>query len=248
MPVDFLADLHIHTCLSPCADLSMSPRAIVERAASQGINIIAICDHNSAENTAVTRELARAKGITALAGMEITSAEEVHLLGLFPDDAAARAVQGTVYENLQPGENDENAFGMQVVVNAHDEVLGFNKRLLIGSTSLPVEAVVNLIHSAGGLAVASHIDREGFGIIGQLGFIPEDIPFDALEISRRVSPGEAEDRFGRYRSIPWIISSDAHSIDEVGAGTTTLSLYHATFEEIRLALRGEAGRKVTITR
>ena len=89
---------------------------------------------------------------------------------------------------------------------------------------------------------------EGFGIIGQLGFIPEDIPFDALELSRRVSPEEAEDRFGRYRSIPWITSSDAHSIDEVGARTITLSLYHSTFEEIRLALRGGSGRKVAITR
>lgn len=248
MPVDFLADLHIHTCLSPCADLSMSPRAIVGKAASRGINVIAICDHNSCENTAVTHQLALAKGILAIAGMEITSAEEVHLLGLFPDDTAARYVQDIVYEHLQPGENDEKAFGLQVVVNGDDEVLGFNKRLLIGSTSLTVEEVVKLIHNAGGLAVASHIDRDGFGIIGQLGFIPEDIPFDALEISGRVSLEQAEERFGRYRNVPWITSSDAHFIDEVGARTTTLSLNHATFEEIRLALRGEAGRKVSIAR
>ena len=81
MPVEFVADLHIHTCLSPCAELSMTPKGIVEKAASLGINIIAVCDHNSAENGEVTKDLAKKKGINVIAGMEISSSEEVHVLG-----------------------------------------------------------------------------------------------------------------------------------------------------------------------
>lgn len=243
MPVEFLADLHIHTCLSPCAELSMTPREIVEKAASLGINIIAVCDHNSAENVAVTRELGRAKGITVFPGIEICSSEEVHLLGLFGELGEVLAMQEDVYEHLQPGENDEDAFGMQVVVNEADEVLGFNKRLLIGATGLSVNAVVERIHRLGGLAIASHIDREGFGIIGQLGFIPRELEFDALEISRGIQPEEAKERFAGYLHFPWISSSDAHLVDDIGKRTTRLLMRHSTFGEFRLALRGVEDRR-----
>src|SRR5512140_1583595 len=106
MPVEFVADLHIHTCLSPCAELSMTPRDIVEKAASLGINIIAICDHNSAENVSVTRDLALKKGIQVVAGMEINSSDDVHILGLFGNIGDAFKMQEVIYDNLQPGEND----------------------------------------------------------------------------------------------------------------------------------------------
>ncbi len=245
MPVEFIADLHIHTCLSPCADLSMTPRDIVEKAASLGINIIAVCDHNSAENVSVTRELGRKKGIYVVAGIEINSSEEVHLLGLFSDLNDAFKMQGVIYDNLQPGENDEDAFGMQIVVNEINEVLEFNKRLLIGATNISVNRAVDFIHEFNGIAVASHIDRDGYGIIGRLGFIPGDLKLDAIEISSRTSPEEARIRFGSYRYLPWISSSDAHSIEDIGRRTTSLFMNHSTFDELRLALRGEGGRKVT---
>lgn len=246
MSVEFIADLHIHTCLSPCAELSMTPRGIVEKASSLGINILAVCDHNSAENVEVTETLAKEKGIRVIPGMEISSSEEVHILGLFGKLEEAMKMQDIVYRSLNPGENDEDAFGMQVVVNEQDEVLGFNKRLLIGSTNLSVNRLVELVHSLNGIAVASHIDREGFGIIGQLGFIPPDIAFDALEISRRTEIAEALHRFKAYREIPWITSSDAHRTEDIGRRSTVFSMNHATFEELRLALRGIDGRRVII--
>ncbi len=244
MPVEFVADLHIHTCLSPCADLSMTPRDIVEKAASLGINIIAVCDHNSAENVSVTRELGRKKGIYVVAGIEINSSEEVHLLGLFSELDDAFKMQSVIYDNLQPGENDEDAFGMQVVVNEVNEVLEFNKRLLIGATNISVNGVVDFIHEFNGIAVASHIDREGYGIIGRLGFIPKELELDALEVSSMTSPEEARIKFGAYRYLPWISSSDAHSIEDIGRRTTSLFMNHSTFDELRLAFRGEGGRKV----
>jgi PHP family Zn ribbon phosphoesterase len=244
MTVEFIADLHIHTCLSPCAELSMTPRDIVERAASLGINIIAVCDHNSAENVAVTRALAGAKGITVIPAMEICSSEEVHVLGFFGLLEDALRMQETVYDHLQPGENDEETFGMQVVVNDVNEVLEFNRRLLIGATDLSVNKVVDFIHRFGGLAVASHIDRDGFGIVGQLGFIPAELRFDALEISRRTEPGRAREQFAAYRRFPWISSSDAHRLEDIGKRTTRFFMRHSTFEELCLTLQGADDRKV----
>jgi PHP family Zn ribbon phosphoesterase len=222
----------------------MTPRDIVEKAASLGISIIAICDHNSAENVSVTRDLGRKKGICVIAGMEINSSEEVHVLGLFGGLEDVLSTQKVVYENLQSGENDEDAFGMQVIVNGANEVMGFNKRLLIGATDLSVNRVVDLIHEFDGLAVASHIDRDGYGIIGRLGFIPPDIGFDALEISGRMGPEEAGNLFAPYRYLPWVSSSDAHRIEDIGKRTTTLVMKHSTFEELKLALKGAGGRKV----
>jgi len=246
MPVEFVADLHIHTCLSPCADLYMSPLRIVEKAASCGLNIIAICDHNSMENAEVTQRLAKEKGINAILGIEITSSEEVHILGLFRDVHDAIEMQEIIYENLLPGENDEEAFGMQVVVNENDEVLDFNKRLLIGATRLSVNKIVESIHSFEGLAIAAHIDREGFGIIGQLGFIPPDLKLDALEISRNISIEEAIKRFKEYSHIPWITSSDAHKLDDIGRVSTGFFMHHSTFDELCLTLKGIEGRKVIL--
>ncbi len=244
MHVEFVADLHIHTCLSPCAELSMTPKGIVEKAASLGINIIAVCDHNSAENVEVTKDLAKKKGINVIAGMEISSSEEVHVLGFFNDTESVLKMQAVVYENLQIGENDEELFGMQVVVNEINEVLGFNKRLLIGSTNLSVNKIVELVHGLNGIAVASHIDRDVFGIIGQLGFIPRELEFDALEISGRIELDEALEKFKSYRHIPWVFSSDAHRIEDIGRRATRFLMNHSTFEELSLAFKGVDGRKV----
>ena len=177
----FIGDLHIHTCLSPCGELDMTPKRIIDRALQRGLDIIAITDHNSAENVGVAMQVARAKGVTVLPAMEITSSEEVHVLALFESLEGVLQMQERVYENLPGGINDERHWGQQVVVNENDEVLGFNKRLLIGATGITLSALVNEIHAAGGLAIASHVDRPYFSVISQLGFIPEDVKFDALE-------------------------------------------------------------------
>jgi len=222
----------------------MTPRNIIEQAASRGINILAVCDHNSTENIAVTQEIGKKRGIVVIPGMEITSSEEVHVLGFFETLERAFDMQELIYGHLQPGDNDEDAFGMQVIVNEDDEILGFNRRLLIGATDLSVNKIIELIHVFQGIAVASHIDREVFGIIGQLGFIPPEAGFDALEISSRTGMNEATEKFSSYRSIPWITSSDAHQLKDIGRKTIGLYMNHASFEELTLVLKGVEGRKV----
>jgi predicted metal-dependent phosphoesterase TrpH len=184
------ADFHIHTCLSPCAELEMSPLAIIQQAKIKELDIIGICDHNSAENIPALKQAAEDYEICLLPGMEVTSIEEVHILALFDAIESALQLQEIIYANL-PGENDEDTFGMQVIVNVHGEILGFNKKLLIGASNLTVDETVRTIHSLNGLAIAAHIDRDSFSLISQLGFVPEKLELDALEISPLTSHNRA---------------------------------------------------------
>jgi hypothetical protein len=239
----FRADLHIHTCLSPCAELDLGPRAIVDRALCRGLHVIGICDHNSAENTPAVVKAAAGRPITVLPGMEVTSREEVHMLAVFDTVGQALRLQEIVYEHLR-GENDAQAFGPQVVVNEEHDVLGFNPRLLAGATELSVDEVVDRVRGLEGLAIAAHVDRETFGILGQLGFIPAGLDLDALELSPCLSPEDARRRFPEYARFALVRSSDAHAAAQIGRGSTALLLSEPNTREIRKALRGEDGRRV----
>jgi PHP family Zn ribbon phosphoesterase len=244
MPRCYRADLHVHTCLSPCADLTMSPKRIVETGIKKGIDIIAVCDHNSAENVLAAIKASRDTKLTVLAGMEITSAEEAHVIGLFATYDAVHALQDLVYENLTAGENDESLFGAQIIANEFDEIEGHNKRLLIGATNLPVGRIVDEIHELKGLAIASHVDREAYSIIGQLGFIPEGLKLDALEISPSTTVAEARERFPEIKKYTLVSSSDAHFLDDIGKTTTQLMIENPTLEELTKAFQDIDGRSV----
>ena len=238
---EFKADMHIHTCLSPCADLEMSPINIVKEAKKKGLDIIGICDHNSAENFPAMAKSANTEGIKAIGGIEITSREEVHILGLFGNEQDLLSMQDTVYSNLY-GVNDEERYGLQVVVNEKDEVIGFNKKLLIGATEMSVEEVVDMIHKFNGIAIASHIDREGFSIITNLGFIPENLKLDALEITEI----DNKDKINIGEKFVFITSSDAHLITDIGKHCSYFLMKESTFEEIKKCFRRENGRDVII--
>jgi len=231
--------LHIHTCLSPCADLEMSPRNIVSEAKRKGLQVIGICDHNSAENVPAVEKNAAREGIAVIGGMEVTSKEEVHILALFGSEERLFSFQEIVHENLH-GTNDEKLYGEQVIVNEEEEVIGFSNKLLIGATDITLERLVDLIHGLDGLAIAAHVDREGFGIIGQLGFIPEGLPLDALELA---DPSK-RDCIPQRVPLPFITSSDAHKLEDVGRRSTTFSMKAASTAEIRLCLSGVEGRSL----
>jgi anti-sigma regulatory factor (Ser/Thr protein kinase) len=133
---------------------------------------------------------------------------------------------------------------MQVVANEHAEVMGFNDHLLSGATTLTVDGVVAAIHAVDGLAVASHVDREGFGIIGQLGFIPVGLPLDALEVSPRTSLPLARATFAPMGEYPILCSSDAHEPKDIGRAATFAFMERPTLEELRQALAGREGRSI----
>jgi predicted metal-dependent phosphoesterase TrpH len=221
----------------------MYPSALVEAAVHRGLDIIAVCDHNASENTEYVIRAASKYGIKIVPGMEISSSEEVHIIALFESTENLYKIQHLVYNSL-PGSNREEIFGCQAIVNDLDEVEGFNEKLLIGATTRPVEDWVKDIHDLGGLAVASHIDRESFSIISQLGFIPPDLRLDALEISARTGIPEARKEFAELYRMPFITSSDAHFIKDIGKAYTVIRMYDASLGELKMALAGVEGRMV----
>ena len=241
----FRTDLHIHTCLSPCAGIEMTPRRIIEESCRKNIDIIAITDHNSSENVPAAISASRERDITVIGGMEVTTSEEVHIIGLFPDYERLREFQESVNGGLPWKVRSMGDFE-QVVVNERDEVLRFHERNLMGATDMSVEETVRSIHETGGVAIACHIDREVFSIITQLGFIPDSLPLDAVEISFQTSLDRACRAFDGYRKFTWIRSSDAHYVSDIGRICSEFVMKGPGFDELRLAFLGEGGRGVRI--
>ncbi len=238
------ADLHVHTCLSPCATLDMTPQKIVEQARVTKLAMIAVTDHNSAENVGAVIKAADGIDLVVIPGMEITTAEEAHVLGLFGSLESALSMQALVYEHLLPGENDEELFGLQVIANEHDEVEGMCNRLLIGATDLDLNAVVEGINERGGIAVAAHINRDSYSVLSQLGFIPPDLNLAACGISRLLTLPEARSRYPEYERYAFLPTSDAHDLSQLGSNVARLRLAEPEFEELKLALAGREGREL----
>jgi PHP family Zn ribbon phosphoesterase len=238
-----MADLHLHTALSPCASPDMTPPRIVREALSQGLAMIAVCDHNTCDNA---EAVARAGGgqLAVIAGMEITTAEEVHVLGLFPGLEAARKAMQRVQAGL-PAWAPPRGCTQQRLLDEEGRILGYESHLLAGSSGLALSEAVAMIRALGGLAVASHVDRKSFSVIGQLGFLPPEVRFDALEIS---AAGAARGRAADFQAagLPLLSSSDGHCPEEVGAGCTLLEAEEPSFAELALALRGHGGRRCGI--
>jgi hypothetical protein len=240
---EFKADLHVHTCLSPCADWEMSPRKIIRACRAAGLGLIAVCDHNSAENAGAVMSVGRRHGLAVLPGMEICSREEVHVLAVFGELEQALTMQEMVYAHL-PGENRPDVFGHQIVATEADEVLAQNPRLLIGATALSLADIVRSTHALKGLSLAAHVDRPTNGIIQQLGFIPQGLDLDGVEVSHRISPAAAKSALPAIGNLPCLTFSDAHFLSDIGRAHTGFLLEAATFDELCLALKETRGRRV----
>lgn len=240
------ADFHIHSCLSPCGDLDMSPKKIVAKAVERGLDLIAITDHNASENVEAAIKAAEGTGLTVFAGMEVASEEEAHLIALFDSFGSLNAFQQLVYDNLFSIGIDQRVIEEQVIVNENDEVEGFNDHLLLAATSLNFQQLVDEVHRLNGLAIASHVDRESFSIIAQLGFIPEDLELDALEISSFNSIHEAELKIPDAARFPLVKFSDAHYLKHIGNQKTGFLIQKPTISELKMALKNEDGRRVMV--
>jgi len=224
----------------------MGPRNIIQRAQEIGLDMIAITDHNASENVPGAIAAAKNTGITIIPGMEITTQEEAHFVGLFPDLATLAAFQAIVYEHLPEGENNPDFFGPQYIVNEKNEVLGENTRLLIFGTTLPAKKVVRLVNELNGLTYPAHVDRKAYSLLNQLGFVPVDLKLPALEISWNGSVAEVMEKFPDAFNYPFLTSSDAHETAQLGRGLTEFFIESPSLDEIKQALAGERGRKFRI--
>lgn len=239
----FNCDFHIHTCLSPCADLDMHPQALVGKILEAKLDVAAICDHNSSENVPFVMNAARGKNLNILPGMEVTTSEEVHILAIFDSLDNLARLQEVVYLHLD-GENDETLFGVQAIVNEIGEVEGLNDRLLIGATDLSLDKLICHIHEFEGLAIAAHIDRESFSVLSQLGFIDEKVKFDALEVTPLIGIEKAKIKYQELSNYSFITSSDAHFLKDVGKAKTKIILKEISVAELKMAFAGQNGRCV----
>ena len=239
----FNCDFHIHTCLSPCADLDMHPQALVGKILEAKLDVVAICDHNSSENVPFVMNAARGKNLNVLAGMEVTTSEEVHILAIFDSLYNLARLQDLIYQHLS-GENDEDRFGVQAIVNEIGEVEGLNNKLLIGATDLSLDKLISLIHEFGGLAIAAHIDRESFSVLSQLGFIDEKVKFDALEVTPLTGIEKAKVKYPELSNYSFITSSDAHFLKDIGKARTKIMLQEISVAELKMAFAGQNGRSV----
>lgn len=241
----YIADLHVHTLLSPCAEVEMTPRLIVMYAAALGINIIAITDHNASGNVKAAIEAASQHDITIIPGMELQTREEIHVLCLFPTLEALEDWQKIVDAKLPDLKNKETLFGAQFVVDAQDELVRIEDRLLLVSTDISIEDAVAQVGQCGGICIAAHVDKSAFSVISQLGFIPPGLTFAALEVSKYTSHQNGLMLSGT-QTYPMIVSSDAHRLDDLAGPKTWFYLENPTFSEIIKAFKGEDERKVVV--
>ena len=243
----FVADLHVHTVLSPCAAVEMIPPLIVREALAHGIDLIAITDHNASANVRAVQRAATGTGLVVLPGMELQTYEEIHLLCIFGSLAQLESWQEMVDAHLPPRENVPNILGEQFVVDETGEFVGRERRLLATSTDIRLKEAVEEITRRGGLAIPAHVDRPVYSLLANLGFVPRDVPFHALEISPHTTPAAARDRLSELVDTPLIQSGDVHHLDGF-ASTTVFNMARPTLSEIKLALQGKQGRTVAIRR
>lgn len=242
-----MADLHVHTVLSPCAEVEMIPPLIVQRAQELALDIIAITDHNSAENVAAVIEAAQGLDLTVLPGMEVQTREEVHLLCLFESIDQVMDWQDVVYQHMPPLKNREEFFGAQFVVDATGNYVRHNERLLLTSISLSVEEVAAWVEKERGLCIAAHVDRQAFSLLANLGFVPEKLCLAAMEITPRANVDELQRQCPSLIGYSFVSSGDAHRLSEM-CDRTILTVEKPTLHEIDLALHQRDGRRVKIVR
>ncbi len=240
-----LADLHIHTVLSACAEVEMIPPLIVRRACRLGLGLIAVTDHNACANAEAVIRAAEGTGLAVLPGMELQTREEVHLLCLFDTVEQSLAWQAEVWSLLPPLENREEFFGPQYVVDAEGQWVRTEGRLLAASADIALEQAIARVHALGGLAIPAHVDRPSFSLLANLGMVPANLGADALEVTARFQPEAGFAQWPELRGWPLVVDGDAHTLNDM-QNRTLFKVAAPTVRELSLALRGAEGRKITV--
>lgn len=243
----FRADLHVHTVLSPCAEVEMIPPLIVREALERRIDIIAITDHNTSANVCAVQKAADGTNLTVLPGMEVQSREDVHLLCLFASFSDLETWQREVDLSLPDTKNNADIFGEQFIVDQSGEFIRSEERMLLTATRFSIDEIFTRVKQLGGLVIPAHVDRTSFGLFPTLGLLSENWDITALEISRHITPDKLHQQFPSSIGHPLIQSGDAHRLDEI-LGTTLFEIEAPTLSEICMALIGENGRKVRLER
>ncbi|HOJ10460.1 MAG TPA: PHP domain-containing protein [Clostridiales bacterium] len=226
----YYIDLHIHSVLSPCSDKDMTPNNIVNMAILKGLDIIAVTDHNSAENLEAISDCACKSGILFVPGMEIETREEVHIVCLFPDVERALKMQEKVYKVLPQVKNRPEIFGEQLIMDENDNIIGQLDKMLLTAADMSLEEVCHTMAELGGVMIPAHVDRDSYSIISNLGMIPSEIKTGNLEISKNCDLGKFLSLYPQLSRYNFIRSSDAHNLGDILEQSSVLELEEKSIE------------------
>ena len=234
----FAFDLHMHSCLSPCGGEDNTPANLAGMCSLAGLDVVALTDHNTAGNCAAFCRAAERYGLLALPGMELTTSEEVHVVCLFSDLAAAEGFGALVRTRLPGVKNKAAIYGPQVLMDETDRVLGEEDAFLAGATDLGIYEAAALARSFGGLAYPAHIDRPSFSLLANLGLWDPDMGFPLAEVSQSCPP----ELFTRpdLQGVRHITASDAHYLDQIMDAHQYMELPERTPKAVLDWLQGQA--------
>lgn len=245
MLAEYYVDLHIHTVLSPCGELEMGAPEIIERVRESGIHIIAISDHNECSNVRALQQASGSGGPLVLAGIEVQTSEDIHVVLIFPDLDRAEDYQRWLRKGFMDSPNRPEVFGYQIVIDQFNNIVDEVETLLVQGVRYSIDEVISRSRENGAISILAHIDRPSFSFPAVLGPIPEDYPVDAFELSPNILSPEAEKIRRLYPNRTIIRSSDSHELKNIQRkNCTRMLLEKPDFNEIFMALHGRDGRRV----
>ena len=236
--MEIRADLHIHTVLSPCGDLDMSPANIIGMALQKGLSLIGISDHNSTRQAPVIQQLGEQQGLRVLCGTEVNTAEEVHALASFPTLERLTAFQHFLDLHLPNIKNNPDKFGYQVVVDAEEQITYEEERLLITALDVDINTIERTVHALDGIFIPAHIDKSSTSLLSNLGFVPLGSQFPCFELRclEHLHRVRQENPYLTHCTV--ICDSDAHYLEHIHEPEHTLLCAERTPEAVLAALAG----------
>ena len=217
-------DFHLHSCLSPCGDNDMTPYNLVNMAKILGLDIIALTDHNSAQNCRAAMTVGESVGLTVVPGMELCTSEEVHIVCLFDDVNNAEAFSDYVLSTVPPVKNRPEIFGDQLMMNGGDGIVGTQELLLTTASGISIENAVETVGQYGGVCYPAHIDRSSYSVISNLGMIIDEMNFAAVEMTENTDQNEYRSKYPIIKDMPVFVSSDAHYLENMREAKHTIDV------------------------
>ena len=233
----YYCDLHIHSALSPCGDADMTPNNIVNMASLCGLDIVAICDHNSIGNVASAIKAARDLPLCVVPGMELETSEEVHFVCLFENLETAIEFDNWLTPFKPTIKNRPEIFGEQQYLDENDALCGYEENMLVSACSVSIYDVKKKIDTLSAVIIPAHIDRSSYSIISNLGLIPEDLGFTTVEISSKITKEEAIEKFPHIKGYNIITNSDSHYLGTIYEEENPIELPAPTARDLISALK-----------
>ncbi len=224
----------------------MSPRNVIHTVKEMKIDIIALTDHNTFSNCDVYEKVCRQNDVVFIYGVEIQTAEDIHLIALFANRKEAMAFNDELYRVLPNVKNNPDFFGDQVIIDENENIVRFEDKVLINSIAWTLDETCKQLDKYDCFYYPAHINAETYSIIGQLGFIPPDLNFSALEITAKCELNKFLNTYPHLGTKTFIRSSDAHYLNEIGSGFTRFYLEEPTIKEMRFACQNIGDRKTVL--